>query len=239
LSTSKPKVLAIIPAREGSKRVKHKNFRPFASTTLVDIAIQQSLEAKRLTDIVLSSDSEDVLAIGKKYSQIISLKRPLELSDDDSPAIDYVLHTLDILEEQKGYKYDVVVILQPSSPLRTPKDIDNTVDLLLKNPDKEGAVSVVKVDHMVHPVKLKRMEGNELLPFMEEEDGRFAAQDLPDIYVRNCAVYATRKESVLKRHSVITPDSLGYVMPPETSVDINEMLDFELAEILYKKTLKN
>lgn len=239
MSTSKPNILAIIPAREGSKRVKHKNFRPFAGTTLVDIAIKQSLEAKLLTDIVLSSDSEDVLEIGKQYSQIISLKRPLELSDDASPAIDYVIHTLDILEEQKGYTYDIVVILQPSSPLRSPEDIDNTIELLINNPQKEGAVSVVKVDHMVHPVKLKKMEGNDLVPLMEEEDGRFAAQDLPDIYVRNCAVYATRKESVLKRHSVITPDSLGYVMAPETSVDINEMLDFELAEILYKKTLKN
>ena len=232
------KILGIIPARHGSKRVQKKNFRPFAGTTLVDIAIQQSLQSKYLTDVVLSSDSEEILEIGKKYCDVITLKRTSEISDDKSPAIDFILHTLDILEPQKGYSYDFIVILQPSSPLRTPKDIDNTIELLLQNPQKESSVSVVKVDHMVHPVKLKKMEGNELMPYIEEEKGRFASHELPNIYVRNCAVYVSTRQSVLKRKSAISPDSLGYIMPIETSVDINEMIDFEFAEYLFKKFQK-
>lgn len=236
MSTNKPKVLAIIPAREGSKRVKHKNFRPFAGTTLVDIAIKQSLEAKTLTDVVLSSDSKDVLEIGKNYSEIISLPRPVEISDDKSPAIDYVKHTLEVLEAQKGYAYDMVVIIQPSSPLRTPEDIDKTVELLVANPERESSVSVVLVDHMIHPLKLKVMEGDTLLPYLEEEKGRFASHELPNIYVRNCAVYVTRRDGLESRVDVISPNSVGYVMSPETSVDINSMLDFELGEHMYKKT---
>jgi CMP-N-acetylneuraminic acid synthetase len=237
LSIQENKILAIIPAREGSKRVKHKNFRPFAGTTLVDIAIKQSLEAKTLTDIVLSSDSKDVLEIGKKYPEIISLARPAEISDDKSPAIDYVKHTLEVLEPKKGYTYDMVVIIQPSSPLRTPKDIDNTVELLIANPERESSVSVVKVDHMIHPLKLKVMDGDTLLPYLEEEKGRFASHELPDIYVRNCAVYVTRREGLENRIDVISPNSVGYVMDEETSVDINSMLDFELGEHMYKKSI--
>lgn len=235
MSINKPKVLAIIPAREGSKRVKHKNFRPFAGTTLVDIAIEQSLAATTLTDIVLSTDSKDVLEIGRKYSEIISLERPVELSDDKSPAIDYVKHTLAVLEPQKGYTYDMVVVVQPSSPLRTPQDIDKTVELLIANPDRESSVSVVLVDHMIHPLKLKVMQGDTLLPYLEEEKGRFASHELPKIYVRNCAVYVTRREGLENRVDVISPNSVGYVMSPETSVDINSMLDFELGEHMYKK----
>lgn len=236
MSNNTPKILAIIPAREGSKRVKHKNFRPFADSTLVDIAIVQSLQTKLLTDVVLSSDSDEVLAIGAKYPEIVSLKRPLEISDDKSPAIDYVKHTLAVMELQKGYTYDMVVIIQPSSPLRKPEDIDNTISLLFNHPEKESSVSVVKVDHMIHPLKLKVMDGDALLPYIEEEDGRFASHELPDIYVRNCAVYVTRRQDLENRIDVISPNSVGYVMPPETSVDINEMLDFELAEHLYKKS---
>lgn len=238
MSNNTPKILGIIPAREGSKRVKHKNFRPFAGTTLVDIAIQQSQQAKLLTDIVLSTDSEEVLQIGSKYEGIINIKRPVELSDDKSPAVDYIIHTLEYLKDRKKYNYDIIVILQPSSPLRKAEDIDGTIETLLKHPEKEGAVSVVKVDHMVHPVKLKKMEGDNLLPFLEEESGRFAAHELPDIYVRNCAVYATRVEAVRKNHSAISPDSVGYVMPQDTSVDINEMIEFEFAEYLYTKSEK-
>jgi CMP-N,N'-diacetyllegionaminic acid synthase len=231
-----PKVLGIIPAREGSKRVKHKNFRPFAGSTLVDVAIEQSLQSKLLTDIVLSSDSDEVLAIGAKYTKVVSLKRPLEISTDKSPAIDYVKHAVAIMEAQKGYAYDLLVILQPSSPLRKPEDIDNTINLLLQHPEIETSVSVVKVNQMVHPLKLKVMQGDTLLPFIEEEAGRFAAHDLPDIYVRNGAVYVVRRQNIENRADVISPSSVGFVMPQETSVDVNEMLDFELAEHLYKKT---
>lgn len=226
-------ILAIIPAREGSKRVPQKNFRPFAGSTLTDIAIQQALQSKLIQTIVVSSDSKEVLAIANQYKGIIPMKRPLELSDDHSPAIDYVRHTLAELEKQQIF--DMVVILQPSSPLRTAEDIDSTIRLLIQHPEADSAVSVVKLSHMVHPLKLKTIKNDELLPFIEDENGRFASHDLPDIYVRNCAVYATWRKDLEIRPDVIGKKSLAYIMPPETSVDINDMIDFEFAEYLYNK----
>lgn len=228
-------VLAIIPAREGSKRVPKKNFRPFAGTTLVDIAIDQCVGAKEITDIVLNSDSKEVLDIGRKYSNVILLERPKIYAEDHSPAIDYVRHTLAEVERKKHCSYDIVVIIQPSSPLRSPTDIDGTIKLLRGNRDVDSAVSVVKVSHMVHPIKLKVMNGNLLMPYLEHEKGRFSAADLPDIYVRNCAVYATWRKNLEVRPDVIGEKSVGYVMSPDTSVDINELIDFEFAEYLFKR----
>ncbi len=228
------KILAIIPAREGSKRVPKKNFRPFANTTLVDLAIQQALDSRMLTTIVLSSDSDDVLRIASKYNHLLALKRPEELSDDLSPAIDYVRHALINLETNDNI-YDLVVILQPSSPLRTAHDIDACIEKLLLHSHADSCVSVVKVDHMIHPIKLKKLNGEVLEPYIEEEAGRFASQDLPDIYVRNCAVYVTWRKDLEVRRDVIGHKCLAHIMPDNTSVDINTMLDFEFAEFLYAK----
>jgi CMP-N,N'-diacetyllegionaminic acid synthase len=226
--------LAIIPARAGSKRVPQKNFRPFAGTTLTELAIRQALGAASLTHVALSSDSEEVLAIGRRFAGVTLLRRPVAISDDSAPAIAYVRHTLAALESA-SVRYDAVVILQPSSPLRTSADIDATLRLLLENPDADSAVSVVKLDHMAHPLKLKTLIGKELKPYLEDEAGRFAAHELPPVYVRNCAVYATWRRDLDTRPDVIGQKSLAYLMPPERSVDVNEWLDFEFAEYLYKK----
>lgn len=229
-------ILGIIPARKGSKRVPQKNVRPFTGTSLTELAIRQALGAKLLTHIVLSSDAEEALAIGQQYPPIVCLKRPANLSGDNAPAIDYVRHALAELEG--ATPFDMAVILQPSSPLRTAEDIDATIQLLLDHPDADSAVSVVKLDHMVHPLKLKVLEGNELKPFFEEESGRFAAHELPEVYVRNGAVYATWRRDLETRPDVIGHKSLAYLMPRERSVDINDGLDFEFAAYLYSKGYK-
>lgn len=231
------KILGIIPARAGSKRVPQKNFRPFGGTTLTDLAIQQGLKATCLDDLLVSSDSEEVLAIARKYQNVIALRRPVELSGDKAPAIDYQKHGLAYLKDTLGKTYDWVVILQPSSPLRKSADIDATVSLLKNHPEADSAVSVVALRHMVHPYKLKMMQGDRLLPFLEEEKGGTAAQDLPPVFVRNCAVYVFRVENILKEIQ-LGEVSVGYVMPPETFVDINEGVDFEFAEYLYLKINK-
>lgn len=227
------RILGIIPAREGSKRVKHKNFRPFAGTTLVDLAIQQAQESERITTIAVSSDSSEVLNIAAKYPEVKALQRPAAISGDTAPAIAYVRHAIAELEADEPY--DIVVILQPSSPLRSAVDIDGCIEMLIENPKVDSVVSVVLVDHIIHPLKLKVLEDSMLLPYIEDEKGRFAAQDLPEVYVRNCAVYATWRRDLEKRSDIIGSISLGYKMPKETSVDINDLLDFDFAEFLFQK----
>lgn len=227
-------ILAIIPARSGSKRVPQKNFRPFAGTTLTELAIQQALGATLPTHIALSSDRVEILAIADNYPKVYRLLRPLDISGDAAPSIEYVRHALAEIEND-GIRFEMVVILQPSSPLRTAADIDATIQLLLDNPAADSAVSAVRLDHMLHPYKLKTLDGNELKPFIEPESGRFAAHDLPPVYVRNGAVYATWRHQLETRPDVIGARSLAYLMPPERSVDINEPVDFDFGEYLFLK----
>ena len=227
------KVLGIIPARKNSKRLPDKNIKPFGGKPLISHIIETALASDRIDDLVVSSDSEEILHIASGFNGLHAIKRPDELAQDDSPAIDYVKHTLEYFKSEKDLDFDIVVILQPSSPLTTKEDIDATIDLLI-NSAAESAVSVVKLDHMIHPIKLKRMEGDKLLPYLEEESGRMAYQELPEVYVRNCSVYATRS-NVIDSGVIIGKDCRGYVMPRERSVDINDKFDFLFAEYLFMK----
>ena len=200
---------------------------------MVRLAIEAAMDSKLLTRIVVNSDSHDVLEIAKEYSHVLAITRPEELSSDTSPAIDYVHHTLGVLNGMGEPAFDATVIIQASSPFTTGKDIDNTIRLLEES-GCSSAVSVMKLDHAVQPAKLKIMKGNRLIPYLEEEGGRMAAHELPELYVRNCAVYATKMESI-EQGKIITDDSAGYLMPRERSVDINDGFDLAFAEFLYSK----
>ncbi|MCK6612002.1 MAG: acylneuraminate cytidylyltransferase family protein [Bacteroidia bacterium] len=222
------KILGIIPARSGSKRIPGKNIKPFNGKPLIWYALNAAVSSKLLTHLVVSSDSQDVLNFVSKYFPLVTLiNRPSELADDQSPAIDYVIHSLDSIKET----FDLVVIIQPSSPLSLTEDIDGTIQLLLNNDLADSAVSVMKLDHSIHPIKMKTMEDEFLIPFYEEEKGRMAAHDLPEIFVRNGAVYASRIATILKSR-IIGNKCLGYIMPRERSIDINDPIDFAFAEFL-------
>lgn len=224
------KILAIVPARGGSKRIPGKNKQKLAGKELVRYAIEAALASSKITQVVLSSDDADILAIGKSYDQLISLERPAEISGDLAPAITYVQDTLSRLPTE----YDYVVIIQPSSPFTQSEDIDATLDLLV-NSTADSAVSVMKLDHAIQPAKLKTLaEDGVLHPYMEEEAGRMAAHELPELYVRNGSVYAATNASI-QQGNIIGPTCLAYEMSRERSVDINDPIDFEFAEFLLKK----
>ena len=164
------KILGIIPARGGSKRIPGKNTKLFCGRPLIEYIIESSLHSKFLDRIVINSDDEKVLNIGSKYPEIIRIKRPDELSGDKARAIEYVRHTIDVLNQGNNEQFDIVVILQPTSPLTTGEDIDNTIQILI-NAKSDSAVSVMKLNHAIHPVKMKTMEKGRLFPFIEEENG--------------------------------------------------------------------
>ncbi len=232
-------VLGIVPARAGSKRVPGKNLRPLAGKPLVARVIEAALAAESLDRVVVSSDSPEVLAVAASYGADLPLKRPAEFATDTAPASEYVRHALDTLEAAGEGPFGAIVILQPSSPFTLPEDIDATV-ALLRESGADSAVSVMAVDHAVHPVKLKRMEGDRLLPYFEEERGRMAAHELPEVHVRNCAVYAVHRETAeraARGGELLGEDSRGYLMPPERSIDINEEVDLAFAEFLLARSL--
>lgn len=224
------KTLAIIPARGGSKRVPGKNLRPLGGKSLVARSIETVLASKTIDRLVVSSDSEEVLTIARTYRDDIALRRPSEISGDLAPAIDYVRHALEVLEANSQTHFEAVVIVQPSSPFTLSEDIDATVSLL-ENSGADTAVSVMEVDHALHPAKFKVMEQDRLFPYFEEEGGRMAAHELPKVYVRNCSVYATRRATI-DAGEIIGSDCRGYLMPRERSIDINDELDWKFCEFM-------
>lgn len=228
------RILGIIPARKGSKRLKHKNILELNGNPLYHYVVNSARESKYLNDIAFTTDDQRILRqIHTSYPEIIGIARPSEIASDTAPAIAYVQHALDYLQKSAGNTYDIVVILQPTSPLTNSQDIDNTISLLQLNQDAESAVSIVKLDHMVHPLKLKTFDGRVLHPYFDDEKNRMAAHELPEVYVRNCSVYATRASCIAKG-KVIGEPCLGYEMPRERSVDINDWYDFQFASFLMK-----
>ncbi|MBK8480839.1 MAG: acylneuraminate cytidylyltransferase family protein [Proteobacteria bacterium] len=226
------RVLGIIPARAGSKRLPRKNLRLLGGRPLVDWVLGAARAARALDRLIVSSDDEEVLSLAREHDPALPLRRPSELAGDTSPAIDYVQHALRALEAG-GDRFDAVAIIQPSSPFTQAGDIDGTVALLLQS-GAASAVSIVELDHAIHPLKLKRLEGDRLLPYLEEERGRMAAHELPRLFVRNCSVYVSRR-AVIDGGAILGEDCRGFVMPAERSVDINTGQDLLFAEFLLQR----
>jgi CMP-N-acetylneuraminic acid synthetase len=227
------RTLAIIPARGGSKRVPRKNLRLLGGKPLVARSIETAIASQRVTRVVVSSDDDEVLEIARRYDPSLALRRPAELSGDTSLAIDFVRHALTDLERGGEGPFDVVAIIQPSSPLTEAEDVDGVLDLLAAC-GAESAVSVVELEHALHPAKFKIMQGDRLLPYLEEERSRMAAHELPRLFVRNCSVYASRR-AVHDDGRILGEDCRGYVMPRERSIDVNDELDWEFATFLYER----
>ena len=224
------RVLGIVPARAGSKRLPGKNLQLLGGKTLVARAIDTALGASTVSAVAVSSDDPRVLAIARA-SGAIALERPSELATDTSPAVDYVRHAFDVLEAEGGARFDAVAIVQPTSPFTSTADVDATVRLL-ETTGADSAASVMELDHAIHPFKLKRMdEEGRLLAYLQEEGGRMAAHEIPRLYVRNGSVYVTRRD-VIEAGQIIGADCRGYVMPRTRSVDINDELDLRFAEFL-------
>ncbi len=160
-------ILGIIPARKGSTRIKDKNIKKLGGKPLVKFAIDNALNSKLIDKIVVSTNSAEVLEMDRDYSErVFFLKRPEAISGDKSTSIDFVNHVLDH-EEHNNQIYDIIVILQPTSPLTSPNDIDNTINLLI-NSDADSAVSVVRLAHDVNPIKMKIFNGSKLIPYLED-----------------------------------------------------------------------
>lgn len=230
-------VLAIVPARAGSTRLPGKNRRELRGKPLVEWALDACRAARTPSLTVLSSDDEEILSLGSQYGRLDPrlriVPRPAQLATATSPAIDYVNHALLSVEHSSpltSASFEAIAIVQPTSPLTLGSDIDATVALLTRE-NVPCAASVMELDHAHHPLKWKRLEGRQLVPFLDEERGRFAHHELPKVYVRNGAVYAARRE-LIEAGQVIGEPCAAHVMPRERSIDINDALDLAMAEHL-------
>jgi CMP-N,N'-diacetyllegionaminic acid synthase len=228
-----PRFLGLILARGGSKRLPQKNLLPLAGKPLLAWTVEAAVTTKHLDKIVISTDSEEIAAIGRQYGAESPFLRPVELAGDTTASVDAILHALRTLAEN-GEQFDYVVILQPTSPLRNADDIDAAIDLLLEK-NADAVISVCETDHPP--------EWSNTLPadmsmthFFRPGIRETRSQDLPKSYRLNGAVYVYNCRRLLDSGSLIMDDNCyACLMPRERSVDIDTEIDFEIAGLFLKR----
>ena len=228
-------VLGLIPARRGSKGVPKKNLVLLAGRPLLSYTCEAAAQSRRLTRTIVSTDDEEVAACARASRVEVPFMRPPALATDETPTLPVVQHALTELERREAYHPDVVVILQPTSPLRRAAHIDAAVDRLIET-GAESIVSVVEVPHQFNPVSVLRIENDRIVSFLPDQTSTILRrQDKPQVYARNgAAVYAVRRDTLLAG-TLFGRDCRPLVMRPEDSVDIDGPLDLLLAEALLNR----
>jgi CMP-N,N'-diacetyllegionaminic acid synthase len=222
-------VLAIIPARGGSKGVPRKNIRELSGKPLIAWTIEEAKKSKYIDRLILSSEDAEIIAIAKQWDCEVPFVRPQELAQDETPGIDPVIHAIETLQE----KYDYVVLLQATSPLRSVEDIDGCLSLMIQ----EGATSCVSVTEPdKSPYWMYRMvqSSHTLEPLIVQEIETNRRQDLPKVYALNGAVYVNKCSVLLKTKRFVSDETIGYIMSKEHSLDIDTELDFKFLNYLNK-----
>jgi len=226
----KNKIIAIIPARGGSKRIPRKNIKLLCGKPLIYYTIREALKSKRISKTIVSTENEEVAKTSNEYGAEV-IKRPIQLAKDETPTIDVIFHVLQVVKAE-NFEPGLVVLLQPTSPLRNAQDIDNAIELFLKN-DCESVVSVCEAEHS--PYWSFEIENRYLKPIFGGKYLNMRRQDLPKVYTPNGAIYVSTPEILRKYKSFYCSKTISYIMPPERSVDIDNEIDFMLAELLMRK----
>ena len=225
--------LAIIPARSGSKRLTNKNMLPLKNKPLIEWSINAGLNSKYIDEIVVSSNNNEVWILEKK-KKVKFIRRPESLSQDNSSTLDVILHTLETIDRD----FDYFVLLQPTSPLRTDKHIDEAIEkVILKK-----AYSIISVSECEHPPIWSNTlpKDGSMSNFIDHSASKRRSQDHAIFYRLNGAIYIVNTGEFKSKVSLFDKKSFSYVMKQESSIDIDTELDFIIAEsIITKNTLKD
>ncbi len=220
------KIIGIIPARSGSKGVKDKNIKTLAGKPLISYTIECAKATGIFDDIVVSTDSSKYADIAMQYGASVPFFRSQETASDSANSISVLEEVLNNLQET----YDIVVMLQPTSPLRQPFHIKEAVDLFLEK-NADSVVSVSKFPHSIAWVN-SLDESLSMNGFIKKEYLNKRRQDLPQMYMLNGAVYVFKASMINKDFNMFDDKSFAYIMDKEYSIDIDDEYDFKLAEAL-------
>ena len=222
------KILCIIPARGGSKGIPKKNIIEFAGKPLISHSINQAINSKYITDVVVSSDSDEILEVSKFYGAT-TLKRPEELSTDTSSSESALIHTIKTLNKD----YDYIVFLQATSPLRTTKDIDNCIESLINN-NLDSVFSASILEDML----IWKSNSNSFESVNYDYKNRKRRQDSEIQYVENGSIYVFKKEGFIENNNRLFGKIGLSLMDGWKMFEIDSLEDLELCELIFKNKLK-
>ena len=226
-------VFAVIPARGGSKGIPQKNMYPVCGLPLICHTIRSAKNSKLITHLIVSTDDLKISAVAKEYGVDVPFIRPEHLATDQALAVDVMRHAIEVEEKRLHLRFDYIVMLQPTSPLKTGEDIDDAIAKLIQT-NCDTVVTMVDVGAN-HPARMYRIKDDRLVSIMEEGIAMRPRQELPPIYIRNGAVYAFRRNVIDDYGALIGKDVRPLVMTPERSVNIDDYSDLLIAEYFISK----
>ena len=221
----KPRVLAVIPARGGSKRLLRKNLMKIGEHPMIAYTIMAARHAVQVTDWLVSSEDDEILEVAREYGAPTPFKRPPHLATDDVRNIDVVLHALEYMENEKGIKYDVIVLLQPTAPIRKASHIDDAIKLLWQS--DLPSLAAVKGPYQKRDPILKRIDddGN-LVPYCDDQE----LDQREPFYIYNAALYAVKRNYFVQEKCFVSEKQVPFVMDKYHSTDVDELADLIVAE---------
>ena len=230
------KILALIPARGGSKRLPRKNIRVLGGKPLIVWSIDVAKDIPEICDILVSTDDPAIAAVCAEAGAYVPWHRPSELATDNVSSVDVALHALDWYEAKKGV-VDAVMLLQPTSPFRTRATVKRGIELY----SKHGHCAVLGVSPIdTHPLWALKLQGDYLVPFMEEHALEIRSQDLPPLYTVNGCFYLIEPAELRICRSFVGKKTVPLLInSPQESVDIDTEWDFKMAECYLGKLCKS
>jgi len=228
-------IIGLIPARGGSKGIPGKNIALCGGRPLLAHTAVAALNAKSLDLVILSTDDPLIASVGIKWGLDVPFVRPTELASDTASSLSVIAHTLKFVQSAGTY-VDAIVLLQPTSPLRASRHIDEAVSLLLDS-GADTVVSVMEVPHRFHPRSLMCIEENTLHPLIKGGDFVLRRQDFPSLYARNGPAILAIRPAQIATGYLYSGNTVPYVMPSIDSLDVDTPEDLELADTIISHRL--
>ncbi len=225
------KIMAIIPARGGSKGLPRKNIMLLDGKPLIAYTIIVAKKSHIFDRIIVSTDNNEIAEIAKKYGAEVPFIRPTELATDKADSMDVVIHALKWFKE-KGKKFDYIMKLQPTSPLRTVQDLIKSMELIIEK-DGDSVISVSECEH--HPLWSNKLDPDlKMSNFIDEDIKGKNRQELPKYYRVNGVIFISKVDTLLNTTDWYGEKSYAYIMDSKRALDIDSEIDFYLAELMQK-----
>ncbi len=225
--------LAIIPARGGSKGLPKKNIKELCGKPLIAWSIEAGLKSKYLDEVMVTTDSQEIADISNQYGANVPFLRPDELASDTATSFDAIKHTLDYYNNEQNKEFDYIVLLEPTSPLREPSDIDRAIEILFDS----GADSIVGIckteDQNPSFLVTKDME-NFICGYENKEMKVLRRQDIKDVYFFEGTIYISKTNILLSKKTFYHENTIGYEVPKYKSLEIDDIDDFVMVEAIMK-----
>ncbi|EKD29038.1 MAG: hypothetical protein ACD_79C00106G0003 [uncultured bacterium] len=233
------KIISIIPAKSISRGLPGKNIKPLDGHPLLAYSIAASVQSKYIQRTICSTESREVADIAANYGAEIPFLRPVELTNDLTTDLEVFAHLLQWLKEKEEYTPDIIVQLRPTTPFRKAGWIDECIDLLLNNPNADSVRTVCEAP--IHPYKMWKIENTNpfLIPLLKlegvEEPYNMPRQILPKCYWQTATIDVLWQKTISQKNSMTGKNILPYFISPELAVDIDNIIDFKLAEVMIRE----